>query len=86
MFNIPGYRNEVLKFLVSQKAISSIEKNAIQKESTGRQDEKILNVLNDSVKQEKLQMVHYEWSILPNFYMVLQIIGLTDSKVFEYEK
>jgi hypothetical protein len=79
-------RSEILDFLVSQKFIDSIAAQRILIQNHSTHAITILGLLNKLKEEDKLQLVDFEWTILPKLRMKLSLVGETDSKEWLFEQ
>lgn len=77
-------RTEILQFLRDEKLISDDLMQTILHENHLTHTTKIAMLLNDLVKEEKLQLVDYEWTVLPKEFLKLTIVSAEDKKEFFY--
>lgn len=77
-------RVEILQFLKDEKMISDDEMQTLLHEQHQTHSTKIAMMLNDLLQSEKLQLVDYEWTILPKELMRLTIVSETAKKEFLY--
>jgi hypothetical protein len=82
MFATQKNQSEVLSFLVEQLAITNDQKDRLLHEDYRTHPTQIANLLEELQKSEKLQLVDYEWQMLPKNVMRLSIVGSTDKREF----
>ena len=86
LFKLLRCRSEVLMFLEQQKLITHNDSQRILVQNHATHAITILNLLNKLKDEDKLQLVDFEWTILPKLRMNLTIIGETDKKEWLYEQ
>ena len=79
-------RLEILNFLESQKLITSIESQKILNQNHQTHAIQILNLLNKLKDEGELQLVDFEWTLLPQLKMRLFIVGKSDSKEWIFNR
>ena len=84
LFSVMQCRTEILDFVVQQKFLSESEKRDILLSDPATHASTIANLLNRLASEEKLQLVTYDWTILPKEHMKLSIVGETDNKEITY--
>lgn len=82
MFKTQKNQTQILQFLVDQQVYDKRSMDLLLHEDYRQHSTKIAMLLNDLQKEEKLQLVDYEWSILPKSVMRLSIVGPHDKKEF----
>lgn len=82
MFSTAKNRQDILDFLVQQLALTDDERVRLLHEDHSSHAVKIANLLEDLQKSNKLNLVDYEWTMLPEKMMKLTIVGSTDKKEF----
>lgn len=78
-------RSEILSFLESQKLIDNNESQRVLLQNHATHAGTILGMLNRFKAEDKLQLVDFEWIILPKLRMKLTLVGETDSKEWLFE-
>ena len=84
MFDRLKNRSDILEFLKLHKLINDDVMQNILHENHRTHSTVIASLLQDLVKEEKVQLVSYDWTILPIEIMKLTIVTETDKKEFMY--
>jgi len=84
MFDRLKNRQEILEFLKLTKMINDDQMQTILHEPHQTHSTAIAGLLANLVKDEKVQMVSYDWTILPKETMRLTIVTDLDKKEFLY--
>ena len=71
---------EIVQFLKDEKVISDDEMQTILHRNHTTHSTLITGLLDDCVKTDKLQLVDYEWSILPKELVKLTIVSKNAKK------
>ena len=79
-------KNSVLNFLVDQKLMTHAETQHFLNEHFKSQSGNMMAMLEGFKQEGKIQLLNYEWNVLPNLYMKLEIVGPTGSKEWVYER
>jgi hypothetical protein len=77
-------RVEILDFLVLEKVINSDTMAHIINEQQNTHPQLIFSLLEKLQKEDKLQLVDYEWSLLPKEFIKLTIVTDNSKKEFIY--
>jgi len=84
MFKMLNNRQEILEFLVESKVIPAIAVQGILHSNHNTHAAQIAQILDSAVKEEQLQLVDYEWNILPIEKLCLTIVSDVTKKEFRY--
>jgi len=84
MFDRLKNRQEILEFLKLNRLINDDQLQTILHEQHNTHSTVIAGLLANLVKEEKVQMVSYDWTILPKETMKLTIVTDLDKKEFIY--
>jgi predicted HTH transcriptional regulator len=84
MFGVLRNRQEILEFLAEQKVITKTDIQTILLTNHNTHAGQIATLLENAVKEEQLQLVDYEWSILPVEKMCLTIVSDSTKKEWRY--
>ena len=84
MFDRLKNRNDILEFLKLHKLINDDVMQNILHENHKTHSTVIAMLLQDLATEEKVQLVSYDWTILPKETMKLTIVTETDKKEFIY--
>jgi hypothetical protein len=84
LFDTIKCREEILQFLKDEHLISDDVMQHILHEHHTQHASKILTLLEDLKKKEALQMVDFEWKILPKEFIQLTLVAKTAKKEFTY--
>lgn len=84
LFVLLKCRTDILQFLKDEKLINDDTMNAILIEHHATHSTKIATILEDLVKADRLQLVDYEWTILPKELVKLTIVTPVTKKEFGY--
>lgn len=84
LFETMDCKTALLNHLKQDKLINQDSINAILKSHDSMHSSAIHRVLTDLYKDDKLQLLDYEWKILPYEHLKLTIISHSGSKEFEY--
>jgi len=78
-------RADILQFLRDEKLITDDNMQSLLHDHHHTvHASQIFGILTELTKAEKLQLVDYEWKVLPNELMKLTIVAVEAKKVFEY--
>lgn len=84
IFDLLKCRTTLLNFLKDEKLITDDAVQTLMSEHHSSHAAHIANLLAELAKQDKLQLVDYEWTILPNEHMRLTLITNHSKKEFEF--
>lgn len=84
LFVLLRCRSEILQFLKDEKLITDDTLNVILMEHHATHSTKIATLLEELVKDDKLQLVDYEWTILPKELVKLSLVTKVTKKEFAY--
>lgn len=84
LFETLKCRNEILQFLRDEKIISDDVMQNILHETHTQHASKIYTLLQELLQAEVLQVVEYEWRILPVEFIQLSLVSKTAKKDFTY--
>lgn len=84
LFNKLNCRVEILQFLKDEKVINDDTMATILNELHLQHPTLIFTLLEDIQNNEKVQLVNYEWNILPKEFIQLTIVTNTAKKEFTY--
>ena len=84
MFTVLKNREEILEFLSDEKIIPRTQIQDVLLSNHNTHAGQLASILDNAVKEEQLQLVDYEWSILPVEKMCLTIVSNSTKKEFRY--
>ena len=84
LFKVLHCRNDILEYLKVQKLIDDNTMQALLHEQHTTHSTRIAGLLEGLVAEERVQLVSYEWTVLPKELMKLTIVTDTDKKEFVY--
>ena len=84
MFDRLKNRIEILEFLKLSKLINDDTMQSILHDNHAQHSTVIAGLLTDLSKEEKVQLISYDWTILPHEIMKLTIVTDSDKKEFIY--
>lgn len=84
LFDLLKCRNSLLEYLKEEKLISDDVMQNMLAEHYSTHASKIAFLLQDLQKSDQLQLLDYEWSILPFERLKLTLVTRTGKKEFEY--
>lgn len=84
LFAVLHCRAEILEYLKLQRLITDDVMVGILHENHNNHATKIAGLLEELVQTEKIQLLTYEWTILPKEHLCLTILTETDRKEFVY--
>lgn len=84
LFDLLKCRNEILEFLKEEKLISDDVMQTILHEHHSGHAAKITTMLAEFQQADKLQLVDYEWTILPKELVQLTVVSRNTKKVWVY--
>lgn len=82
LFEVLQCRVDILQFLKDEKLINDDAMQTILHDQHQTHSTKIAMLLEELLKEEKLQLVSYEWSILPKELLSLTIVATNAKKEF----
>lgn len=83
LFKRTGQAREVFAFLERNFCVNNDYTQRFFQEHPSQQAAIFINKLDELQKNNKLQLVHYEWSILPNEKLLLQLVA--DSEIINIQ-
>jgi sulfur carrier protein ThiS len=84
MFKVLHCRNDILEHLKLQKLITDDVMQGILHDAHQTHSTRIAGLLDELASTDKVQLVSYEWTILPKELMKLTIVTDSDKKEFVY--
>ena len=84
LFDTIKCRNDVLQFLKEEKLIDDNLMQAVLHEHHTQHAPRIAGMLDELQRADKLQLVDYEWQILPKELVKLTLVSKTSKKDFTY--
>lgn len=84
LFDLLKCRSSLLEYLKEEKLITQDIVQALLTEHQSSHAAKIIAILTDLHKNDKLQLVDFEWTILPYEHLKLTLISHSGKKEFEY--
>jgi len=84
IFDLLKCRTTILDFLKEEKLITDDMVQTLLNEHHSSHASRIANLLADLAKQDKLQLVDYEWTILPTEHLKLTLVTDHNKKEFEF--
>jgi hypothetical protein len=84
LFSLLPCQVEILQFLRDERLISEESMTGLLKDRSETHPEQIALILHELAASEQLQLVDYEWTILPTELLQLTIVSLKDKRVFNY--
>ncbi len=84
IFGLLKCRNDILEFLVSEKLITSDKMHHILHSTPTTHATTIAFLLKELQHEEKVQLVSYEWTVLPKEYINLTIVTNSSKKEWTY--
>lgn len=84
LFKLLQCRQEVLEFLAEEKVIPQVSIQDILHTNHNTHAAQIATLLDSAVKEDQLQLVDYEWAILPVERISLTIVSNTTKKEFKH--
>jgi hypothetical protein len=84
LFDLLKCRNQLLEFLKDEKLITDDIMQTLLAEHYSAHASKIATLLSELQKADKLQLVDYEWTILPFEKLKLTLLTNRVQKEFEY--
>lgn len=77
-------RSEILQFLVDENLLTSQEMAGILHDPHHTHSSAFFSLLSGLQKEEKIQLVDYEWTVLPKEFVKLTIVTMSAKKEFTY--
>lgn len=77
-------RTEILDWLKQEKLITDDVMQHLLHEHHSSHSTKIVSMLDGLLKEDKLQLADYQWTILPKEYICLSLVSKNDKKDFTY--
>jgi hypothetical protein len=84
IFDLLKCRTLILNFLKEEKLITDDVVQTLLNEHHTVHASRIATLLAELAKQDKLQLVDYEWTILPTEHLKLTLITAHNKKEFEF--
>ena len=84
LFATLNCRYELLQFLKDEKIVSDDTMQTILNENHVTHSTRIASLLHELEAEEKLQLVAYEWTVLPKEFVQLTIVTPQAKKEFTY--
>ena len=84
IFDLLKCRTLILEYLKEEKLITDDMVQTLLNEHHSSHAPKIYNILTELNKSDKLQLVDYEWTILPFEHLKLTLVSHSGKKEFEY--
>jgi hypothetical protein len=84
LFDLLKCRNDILEYLREEKLITDDTMQGILHEHHSGHAAKIVSMLAEFQKEDKLQLVDYEWTILPKELVQLTVVSRNNKKVWVY--
>jgi len=84
IFDLLKCRTTILNFLKEEKLITDDAVQTLMNEHHSSHAIRIANLLADLAKQDKLQLVDYEWTILPVEHLKLTLVTTHTKREFEF--
>jgi len=84
IFELLKCRSELLLFLKEERLITADTIHNITSQHHTLHAESVAALLAELAKQDKLQLLYYEWTILPIEHMKLTLITNHSKKEFEF--
>jgi hypothetical protein len=84
IFDLLKCRTAILEYLKEEKLITDDFMQGLLNEHYSSHPTRIAGLLSDLNKDDKLQLVDYEWTILPFERLKLTLVSNTGKKEFEY--
>ena len=84
LFSLLQCRQELLEFLAEEKIIEPVQVQDILHTNHNTHASQIATLLDNAAKEEQLQLVNYEWTILPQQSIRLTIVSDNTKKEFKY--
>jgi hypothetical protein len=84
LFDLIKCRSELLQYLKEEKLVTDTAIKSILNEHASTHARQIYDLMSSLAKDDKLQLVDYEWTILPFERLKLTLISHSGKKEFEY--
>ncbi len=84
LFELRKCREEILDFLKDEKLINDDVKQNILHEHHTQHAARIFTLLSELNAKEQLQLVEYDWKLLPVEFMQLTLVSKNAKKDFTY--
>lgn len=84
LFDLLKCRNDLLNYLKEEKLITDNDIQTLLNEHHSSHSLRILTLLDNLAKSDDLQLVDYEWTVLPFERLKLTLVSRTGKKEFEY--
>ena len=84
LFKLLQCRQELLEFLTEEKIIEPIRIQEILHSNHNTHASQIATILNEAETKEQLQLVEYDWSILPVQTICLTLVSNNAKREFKY--
>ena len=84
LFKLLQCRQDILEFLVEEKVLPQVAVQDILHQQHTTHAAQIATLLDNAVKEDQLQLVDYEWTILPVERLCLTIVSNNTKKEFKY--
>jgi hypothetical protein len=84
LFELLGCRTDILVWLKEEKLMSDDAVQTLLNENHATHAAKLASILAELQKADKLQLVDYEWTILPNELMKLTAVSRNTKKEWVY--
>ena len=84
LFAQTNCKEALMDYLQAEKIITYEQKLKILDAHFSSHPSYIVALLNDLAAVDKLQLVDYEWSILPQERLILTLVSTNNKKTFEY--
>ena len=84
LFELLKCRTEILQFLKEEKVISDDTMQHLLLEHHTTHSTRIAGLLDESMKMDKLQLVDYEWTILPHELVKLSLVSKNAKKEWTF--
>lgn len=84
LFDLIKCRTDILQFLKEEKIISDDLMQSILHEHHTQHAPRIATLLDELASKDQLQLVDYEWAILPKEVVKLTLVSKSNKKDFSY--
>jgi hypothetical protein len=84
LFDVLRCKAEILQFLKDERVINDDQMQSILHSNHTTHSTRIAGLLDESLKADKLQLVDYEWTILPHERLSLTLVSQNAKKEFVY--
>lgn len=84
LFELRKCREEILDFLMDEKLINDDIKQGILHEHHTQHATRIYTLLSELNKKEDLQLLEFDWKLLPIEFMQLTLVSKNARKEFTY--